>query len=47
MRAITIEREIDEGSKIIIQKIKQRILRAITLQGAIEYKSISHFWGHQ
>ena len=38
MRAVTIE-EIEERSEKIIQKIKQRILRAITLQGAIEQRS--------
>ena len=36
IRAVTIE----ERSKEIKQKIKQRILRAITLQGAIEKSPI-------
>ena len=35
-RVITIERKIKEVSKEIIQKMKQRGLRAVTLQGAIE-----------
>ena len=35
-RSITIEREINKGCKQLIQKIKQRILRALILQGAIE-----------
>ena len=34
--AITIEREVKERSKEIRAKIKQRILRAITLNGTIE-----------
>ena len=35
-RSITIERGMDERGKKLQQKIKQRRLRTISLQGAIE-----------
>ena len=43
---MTIEREKKERSKEITPKIKERRLRAITLQGAIEKSPIylSQYW---
>ena len=40
LRAITLEREIRERSKEIIPKMRQRQLRAFTIQGAIEKSPI-------
>ena len=44
--AITLERAIKKRSKALIPSIKQRRLRAITLQGVIEKSQIvlSQYW---
>ena len=39
-RKITIERKIMEKSKLILLKIKQRQIRAITLKGELEKSAI-------
>ena len=46
LRAITLERDPSKRSKELISKSMQRILRVITLQGAIEISQIllSQYW---